>query len=121
MGTRSTTTILDDGGTPLVTMYRQFDGYLSGHGADLKKAFANTVIVNGINHKTPEDAANGMDCFAAQVIAKFKRKIGDIYLVPIGQTEEWNYFLYSKDNRIWVRILENGYDGPLADLDTGDK
>ena len=34
MGTRSLTHIIEDKET-LTTIYRQFDGYMSGHGSDL--------------------------------------------------------------------------------------
>ena len=124
MGTRSTTTVIDEQGNELICMYRQFDGYLSGHGADLKAKFGDTPLVNGLNDTTPVNAANGMGCFAAQLISAFKGTghAGSFYIVPLGQREGWDYFLYPKDSRIYVRIAnyEFEYDGPLSDLPTQD-
>ena len=116
MGTRSTTTIKDEKGQTLVTMYRQFDGYLSGHGADLKQAFGQTKLINGYNDQKAGEYANGMGCFAAQVIAHFKDTIGGFYLVPEGQLEEWNYVLYPKDGRIWITVDESDTDCALSEL-----
>lgn len=98
MGTRSLTLFFKKGGkTPFVCMYRQFDGYLNGHGKDLAKFLLQRKRVNGIGDETAEDAANGIGCLAAQCVAYFKTgryyddqtpvggkvgniRIGDIYL-----------------------------------------
>ena len=91
MGTRSTTTVLSNG-QPLVNMYRQMDGYPSGHGTDLYDFLKDIKMVNGIGGDT-ENIANGAGCLAAQLVERFKRGPGDIYLVPLGQEEEYNYFI----------------------------
>lgn len=74
MGTRSLTYVKSgDLSSPnLVCLYRQYDGYLSGHGADLKELFGNIVVVNGM---TPgaRNIANGMGCLAAQLIGRLKK------------------------------------------------
>ena len=88
MGTRSLTYIhdpwKDDEGKEndrvLVNMYRQLDGYPSGHGQELAEFLCGRTIVNGINNTTPKRAANGMGCLAAQMVAHFKDGIGNIYL-----------------------------------------
>ena len=110
MGTRSITQVLSEEGKPIVTMYRQMDGYLSGHGKELRYGFGEYDIINGISGGDNENKANGMGCFAAQVIAHFKEGIGNIYLVPNPkQREEYNYILSCKEYKIWVKVL--GYDG----------
>lgn len=96
MGTRSLT-VIHDGEKIVTVMYRQFDGYPSGHGAELKSFAENMIIVNGIGVKTPPKAANGMGCLAAQLVAHFKKEIGNIYLhsshiADLGQ--DYMYFLY---------------------------
>ena len=91
MGTRSTTTVLSNG-QPLVNMYRQMDGYPSGHGTDLYDFLKDIKMVNGIGGDT-ENIANGAGCLAAQLVELFKRGPGGIYLVPLGQEEEYNYFI----------------------------
>lgn len=47
MGTRSLTFMSDECGDVLVCMYRQFDGYMSGHGVELAEFLAGFPIVNG--------------------------------------------------------------------------
>lgn len=123
MGTRSTITINDDNGKPLVNIYQQYDGYLSGVGSDLKEAFGQTKIINGFNSHQAGEYANGMGCFAAQVIARFKKGIGNAYIVPIGDREEYNYTLSGKDGLIAVRVETDGevlFDGMLADMPPKD-
>ena len=56
----------------ILCMYRQYDGYLSGHGAELAEFLQGFNIVNGIRLGTPKRTANGMGCLAAQLIAHFK-------------------------------------------------
>ena len=51
MGTRSLTKFYDTCNstrTPLVTVYRQMDGYPSGHGLELAKFLKSKRIVNGL-------------------------------------------------------------------------
>lgn len=96
MGTRSLT-VVHDGEKIVTVMYRQFDGYPSGHGAELKSFAENMVIVNGIGAKTPPKAANGMGCLAAQMVAHFKKEIGNIYLHSshvADLCQDYMYFLY---------------------------
>ena len=79
MGTRSLTYVYEDD-APVVCMYRQFDGYPSGHGAELAAFLASGKLVNGV----PSDATkvfNGMCCLAAQMVAHFKKDRGGICLM----------------------------------------
>jgi len=84
MGTRSLTIVYnDDSARPVVNMYRQYDGYPSGHGVELARFLNSKTLVNGI----PMDAnrntiANGMGCIAASMIGQFKVGAGNIYLYP---------------------------------------
>jgi len=81
MGTRSRTIIHDDG-VPLICMYRQFDGYLSGHGLELATFLLDMKIVNGLGLERKR-VANGAGCLAAQMIAQFKTAPGDFYIESI--------------------------------------
>ena len=62
MGTRSLTFVYD-GNKPLINMYRQFDGYPSGHGTELAE-FLNSFdeVVNGLPLGDNRKLANGMGC-----------------------------------------------------------
>lgn len=85
MSTRSNTLVIetDDGKDQiLVNMYRQMDGYPSGHGKELAEFLAKVKMVNGIGLTTPSGTiiANGTGCLAAQIVAHFKDGAGGIYL-----------------------------------------
>ena len=86
MGTRSLTYVYDDYNitTPIVCMYRQFDGYPSGHGAELAE-FLNSfdAIVNGIRIGDTRKISNGMGCLAAQMIAFFKKMLVVFIFIPL--------------------------------------
>ena len=104
MGTRSLTFVYD-GEKPIVNMYRQFDGYPSGHGAELAE-FLNSfdAIVNGISVGDNRKIANGMGCLAAQLIAHFKIDAGGFYMYPVTPKDcgqEYEYHVY--ENKVVVK------------------
>ena len=76
MGTRSLTTFIEtyterETGKKIknevVTMYRQYDGYPTGHGIELAEFLADGKVVNGFGmDKTKQ--FNGIGCLAAQVV-----------------------------------------------------
>lgn len=116
MGTRSTTHVfeLNEPGdvTPallkkaiyLTSIYRQFDGYPQGHGADVAEFASHFTIVNGFGPDMKMGKyANGAGCFAAQLIRRLKQSIGNIYITTKGDRQEYNYFLY-------VRAEERGFN-----------
>ena len=130
MGTRSLTVFLDaeDGGAPreLAVLYRQFDGYPSGHGRELARTLVTVLgngqvrprpLVNGLGQNKLE-VFNGMEDLAVQVIAELKaeqqrwdttkramrkagvRQPGNFYLMPAGTRdagEEYIYFVSSPE------------------------
>ena len=114
MGTRSLTKIIskweDKNGNekrrPTACMYRQYDGYLEGHGIELAEFLAPFTIVNGFGSNDKSKVANGMDCLAAQMIAHFKDGIGDIYLMHPDTTDVGEEYIYE--------IEESGNDKQLA-------
>ena len=102
MGTRSLTYVYDKSGAinvRLVCMYRQYDGYPSGHGLELAEFLTKRKIINGISGDTSKTAANGMGCLAAQIVSHFKGdSIGGVYLYsPVGRLDvfqEYEYHVY---------------------------
>lgn len=80
--------------TEVVVMYRQMDGYPSGHGIDLAEFLAKGKLVNGISFAEKELVFNGMGCLSAQVIAHFKNGAGGIYLHEAGTTDCWQNYDY---------------------------
>lgn len=80
--------------TEIVVMYRQYDGYPSGHGTDLAEFLSKGRLVNGISAVEPERVFNGMSCLAAQVVANFKQGAGGIYLHAAGTKDCWQNYDY---------------------------
>lgn len=87
MGTRSMTYVIDDydNKTPIISLYRQFDGYPAGMGQDLYNFLANRQVVNGFGEKSVL-TSNGIDDLAAQLVCYLKNDkyatTGNVYLFP---------------------------------------
>jgi hypothetical protein len=99
MGTRSLTVVVDkswDRTEEICVLYRQCDGYPTGHGQELKEFLAGMRIVNGINSTVRGTKfANGVPCLAAQLVAHFKTdREGGFYLHPAGTRGCGSEYLY---------------------------
>jgi len=106
MGTRCLTYVYE-GKTPLMCLYRQFDGYPSGHGVELADFLNKIEVGNGISGK-PEmgEFANGMGCLAAQLVAHFKKSVGGFYIHSIKDADDdggvdYEYHVYP--NKVVVK------------------
>jgi len=120
MGTRSITTFIDERQREIAVMYRQYDGYPEGHGAELAEFLSGMNVVNGLGAEHKK-VANGMDCLAAQVVAHFKDGPGNIYLMP-AQTrdvsEEYLYIVKGEEGMkeptidVYEASHDNGWDNP---------
>lgn len=120
MGTRSLTFVYDsyrdEAGNlvqrPIINLYRQYDGYPSGHGAELAQFLAPFNIVNGLGAKEERKVANGMGCLAGQLVANFKDGPGQFYLYPtdcVDCGQDYEYHIYqNEDNELCVRITDRG-------------
>lgn len=126
MGTHSLTTFIETRTNKetkkvlknkIVTMYRQFDGYPTGHGVELAEFLAKSKMVNGIGANSAEVVFNGMGCLSAQVIAHFKDGAGGIYLQSAskGGGEDYRYEVISGYDEnfnplgITLKVYEVGY------------
>jgi hypothetical protein len=80
----------------VLTLYRQFDGYPSGHGQDLVDFMKNMTIVNGFGLDDKAGThANGVGCFAAQLVKYLKDGIGGVYITrPKAERQQYNYHIY---------------------------
>ena len=95
MGTRCLTFVYD-GDVPVINVYRQFDGYPSGHGHELAQFLDSKILVNGFTDKNAAQA-NGMGCLAAQLIVQLKHGVGGIYIYPVASTDcfqDYEYHVY---------------------------
>lgn len=110
MGTRCLTLVQDEEGRTILNLYRQMDGYPSGHGAELNAFLKDMHIVNGYNSNTPSKSANGMGCLAAQLVAHFKDGIGQFYIMHPDERdadEEYIYIVkYDGNNGVFVEVEE---------------
>lgn len=112
MGTRSLTFVHEeytDGTVPILCLYRQYDGYPEGHGAELAAFMNGFTIVNGLGAKSERKIANGMGCFAAQLVAHFKTDPGQFYIhAPVegrDDGQDYEYHIYSQ------RVVVKNYSG----------
>lgn len=117
MGTRSLTYVFEDK-EPIVCMYRQFDGYPSGHGTELAEFLNVGTVVNGLGADS-KNVFNGMGCLAAQLVAKFKDGPGGFYLhAPVLGRDDWQEYEYHVYvDRVVVKDPENViFEGTWADF-----
>ena len=122
MGTRSTYRIIeqftDDETHKVINqeiclMYRQFDGYPSGHPCETAEWLASGEVVNGFSSNETKLIFNGAGCLAAQLVAKYKTEPGGTYLNPLKHRGKcWEDYLYDiivkEDHSIEFVCYENG-------------
>jgi hypothetical protein len=109
MGTRALTFVYD-GSTPIVNMYRQYDGYPSGHGLELAEFLTRGQLVNGLRGND-KASFNGMGCLAAAMVANFKETPGGFYIYSVEDTEcgqDYEYHVYQVEDKIRVRVTNRG-------------
>lgn len=123
MGTRSLTIVKDENEKEIGVMYRQYDGYLEGHGLELAEKFGDFKIVNGIMvGADTSKMANGMGCLFAQIIAYFKDGIGGVYLYPPLTRDVWEEFTYIislREGELNLTVSTNVvlYDGLFSEFE----
>ena len=109
MGTRCLTFVYDSSGLngesePIMCIYRQFDGYPSGHGHELAQFLNSKTIVNGYGEQNSMEA-NGMSCLAAQLVVQLKHGVGGIYIyAPMVGRDHWqDYEYHVYENNVIVK------------------
>ena len=114
--TRSTVKFYDESDEPILCVYQQYDGYISGVGHDLAKFLKGKKIVNGFGlGQTMENGfANGIGCLAAQYVAEKKSEIGGFYLTTKDDEEEFNYEVRFIDNKFIIKV--EGFEGSPEEL-----
>ena len=109
---------------PITCMYRQYDGYMSGHGVELAEWLSGYTLVNGIPVDKSEPMFNGMDCLAAQMFVHFKASgckedgtpvsvVGNFYCMHPDAEHCGEEFLYEisegENKQIFITVYEK-YD-----------
>jgi hypothetical protein len=111
----------------LVNMYRQYDGYPSGHGTELADFLKVGKVVNGIGSSDEKQILfNGAGCLAAQMIAHFKDGAGGFYIEPItakdcGQEYEYEVIVDFDTKELTMKCFENGYINKKGEYKSGKK
>ena len=110
MGTRSLTYVFDHHNNDILTcIYRQYDGYIEGHGRELAEFLAGKKLVNGYGRESTE-LANGMGCLAASLVANFKETVGGFYIHSVTETQcgqDYEYHVY--ENKVTVKGYPESY------------
>jgi hypothetical protein len=120
MGTRSLTFVYEECKNgevpqPIINMYRQFDGYPTGHGAELVEFLSAGRLVNGMAlTKTAEEFVfNGMGCLAASLVSNFKKSPGGFYVYPVTAEDcgqDYEYHIYNIDGELNIKVMNCGYN-----------
>lgn len=121
MGTRSLTYVYDGRGKVLC-LYRQYDGYPTGHGAELADFIKPFRIVNGLGARDNQKLANGMGCLAGQLVTHFKGDtVGDFYLMSTSRKlDAWQEYEYHiRDKSITVYDLYGTEEKPKRQIFKG--
>lgn len=116
MGTRSATIIKDRDNKKIVTIYRQYDGYPSGHGKQLLSFIKGGEVVNSFSMGAKAgEQFNGVEDFAAQFVEHIKDgQIGNVYLyAPLDADEPRDYwdawgveYLYVVNSKLEVKCFD---------------
>ena len=109
MGTRCLTFVYE-GDTPVINLYREYDGYPEGHGAELALLLTRGELINGLTDRN-QVAFNGMGCLAAQVVAHFKQSVGGFYIHSVEEKEcgqDYEYHVYEREQQLMVRVVNRG-------------
>ena len=117
MGTRCLTFVYDDSSTDdgsaeaIMCIYRQFDGYPSGHGHELAQFLNSKTLVNGYGEQNSMEA-NGMSCLAAQLVVQLKHGVGGIYIyAPMVGRDHWqDYEYHVYETKVIVKSCATVYD-----------
>ena len=137
MGTRSLTTVIEtyrdekkekQVKIKLVKMYRQYDGYPEGHGAELTEFLSDGKVVNGLGADdiNKKRVFNGAGCLAAQLIAHFKNGAGGFYIEPItakdcGQEYEYEIVVDFVTKEVTLKCIEVGYIDSKGNYKSGKR
>ncbi len=97
----------------VINMYRQYDGYPTGHGIDLAEFLDDFKVVNELGADSYKSRiANGASCLAAQLVQHFKDGPGNVYLEAVNgepgdSWEEYIYTVYPKEGEpLYISIYD---------------
>jgi len=105
----------------IVSVYQQYDGYVTGVGFSLCNFLNKYHLVNGIGIDDI-NIANGAQCLAALFIRDFKLNAGGLYILPKKQNEDYNYDVYISGTTLTKikasYFSKKIFEGNLVDFNT---
>jgi hypothetical protein len=119
---------IKDGKKTIATIYRQYDGYPTGMGEDIKRILNNgeVEILNGYSGDSKIPAKfNGMGCLAAFLVGELKGSfIGNVYLMAANAKdcgEDYVYTLSVIKEKLNVKVQDVWnksvlFSGPLSEF-----
>ncbi len=123
MGTRSTTKIYEDGKI-ILSLYKQYDGYVDGWGKDLKDFIKKGTFVNGLSMDKKGLFFNGIGDFALLLVKEFKEESGGLYATTETDNQEFNYIIELIHNKedynkaiLTIKCLEDSSFNETFNLD----
>lgn len=118
MGTRSLTKFINENDKVVACVYRQYDGYPSGHGKDIEDCLGSRELVN--SYSKPATQVNGIGCAAAMLVAAIKDGCGNVYLFPTdAENQEYTYTVYGVGSALHVKVEAYDvllYAGPILGM-----
>ena len=114
MGTRCLTIVKDENNQTLVNLYRQYDGYPTGHGKELVNFLKKIRITHGLADDR-KNTANGIQCLAAQIVAHFKNEAGHFYLCPPDCRDIDEEYIYEISINAVKNYKDIIFDGDVKD------
>jgi hypothetical protein len=94
MSTHALTVVVDKNGREILSLYRQSDGYITGHGADLARFLAGKRIVNGYSPSDSGKVFNTIGCLAAALVA----------ILKIDNAETVRAYDHCKEDKGWYDV-----------------
>ena len=120
MSVKSITTVSDEREKRLhIVMVRQYDGEPCKHGLELAEFLSTLRIVEGLGTDNSK-VANGAADLAAQIVVRFKKGPGQVYLYTrlgyYGQAYSYNVSVLGSS----IRVTVSSYDGSILFKGTVD-
>jgi hypothetical protein len=100
MGTRASV-IFTEKNQPVCAIYRQYDGYPEGLGAELESIIKAGKFSTGLgSDRTLGSHFNGAGCMFATVIAKLKEEAGNVYMCnPNEVGDQFEDYVYTVNEK----------------------
>ncbi len=127
MSTRSITEFVDAQGEVVAQIYRHFDGYPAGHGADLARWLEGLRVLNGKGAGwDPRTMVNGFGRLVARVVASMWQEGHEPNLLVVVEPHDYGdaayvYRVTEHSRGITVEAFETAYESFTSPTTTGKR